>query len=277
MEAVSELPAILRPPRERISRWSRKERAAVARKHFESIKAVIGVLERHKADGLEYRSVGSLPLEAQLGAKYVPVCSDGRIRDIDVIILADPRSVLSSAKQEISALISQGKVICSVDFITIHQVGYHNSRQLFPEMKRTENGGFALVFRDIEIELPTEAITHRERATIVGPDGSSVEFDAQSTETIYILFNKSFGITRPKDRKHMRIARRLSARRRIFVESNDSPLRAAIERFRAEAWKRHKYLLCAMAVYQGVDSRFFSLFGRHIIPTRTMNGLKAHF
>lgn len=242
------------------NRISREEvRKELVQKHFESVRIALNILDSYHKTGFQYRFVGSLAFEALLGGKYMPIRKNGRIRDMDILVDKDPLNVTPEIREMMQKLLRNKTINCIVDLITPHGSDYKNPMQFFPARKLSDDGKIKLVFRDIEVELPSSTNT-TEQTKIIGPNGSFIEFDTQTAKTMYAFYWRRFKILRPKDKQHIRTIRRLAHKKGVNLDE-DNPAKDAMEVFQHEVEKRYPHILYSYLIYRKINDQLNESLG----------------
>lgn len=144
---------------------------ALAARHFHEACMVIEVFDSFKAEGLQYAVLGGFALNAIVGNQYVAERKNRRktLRDLDIIVLKYPGNTLKRLKKRIREMRRRRDItLLDVSINVAPPPEYRQKTQMSSTIKQHADGGYALVFRDLEAVVPKN-LTRLERRSITMP------------------------------------------------------------------------------------------------------------
>ena len=155
--------------------------------------ATIGrVLGEH---GVEYSLVGGLALNAILGKPVSARRPNGSRVDFDAVAIGPDIFTIKEALKELESH-KKEPMFPSVGIEPIHfgdgRIPY-NPLTVLSTMRKDSQGGFSLVFRDLEVKVPPETMK-LQRVLVNG-----VPFSCFPTKTIFWRYGDRTGSIKPKD------------------------------------------------------------------------------
>ncbi len=187
---------------ERFARWEPEQREQRAREVWEHEKQLFALLDEEERDHhLQWVVVGGVALFAAVGIPYQPLRRDGTVRDIDVIVLADPEHRMSFVSEHASRAgvpleVSFAKPITSPP----------SRRSLVSEILYDREGRWFLRFRDIVVPVSAEVFAVDRKPLVYA--GERVLLPTFPFQTIVHLYLTRTAVLKQKDRDKLRKALR---------------------------------------------------------------------
>ena len=150
--------------------------------------------------GVQYALVGGVALELSTDTVHEFYRPDGSIRDIDIIVLADPLGEAADYAQKRALLVKTGVVHIPIDFNFVRSATYYNPCQLLSHLAHDPRGGYRFVFRSVSQTFDASTVTtYRKQLRL---DRSNfVEFQTFCPQTLLHLYVHRSGALKYKDRR----------------------------------------------------------------------------
>ncbi len=239
-------------------------------RHFKEVRTIIKLFDSYKTHGFRYAVVGGFALEAVLQEQYsAQRAEDKTLRDLDVTILDDPGHCFTEIQKQIGQLRKNGTLkLLELSLKEVHPASYQDSRQVVSSIKHTENGGYALMFRDIEVSLPEGTFT-TQRASVQFPDSNEeVSFDSLSPVVLLGMYKTRFGFVKPKDRRKIALFTAVARAKGLFSERDLETL-MVFEDFAKKMRKEHRLHSILMLLILLFDHHVLkSRFSHKLLPAR---------
>ena len=219
-------------------------------------------------EGLRYVVVGGVALAAWSGEIYKPVRSNGSLRDVDVLVIDDPKNCV----EEIEKRLRLSGLKFNVDFSHVKPKEYRSRVSLFPQLKRTEMG-HSFVFRSVEVPLSAKALKHHwvSLTTSIG----TIPIRTFHPHVLLHRYLIRLGALKAKDIEKVRAFARHMKSVGLISFSDHADYREYHE-FARRVKERYPWYMMCLRVYNYVDHKFFnSLLSHRLIPHSILRYLIA--
>lgn len=234
---------------------------------IENLKLVINRLNEEESNGLKYSVVGGIALTAWSQQEYSPLRENKTFRDLDVIILDDPRNKLPSIENAIEKQRKSKEFLLPVDFNKTKPEEHRSKIQFLTHFKKGAAGHY-LVFRNIEKQIPPELLERHQVNLKIGNE--TVNFKTFEPGTLLHLYIQRVGNLKLKDRnKIIKFLRENAALRKMIITPGEHKKYRVFHELAKELRKKYPIYNTAVKTYNLVDHVFFkSLISHKFIPKK---------
>jgi hypothetical protein len=231
---------------------------------------LMALLKEEEQKGLVYAIVGGAALSAWSEEQYEPVRENGTVRDIDIVVLADPAHAVPALRSRLEA---DSTFEIPVDFNVVKDRRYKHRFQLLSHFKQHSDNRYSIIFRDVEYLLP-EAVTELHEVAMRTSEGL-LHFKTFNPHTLAHLYIHRVGSLKRKDITKVRaFIRRLHSQGSGCTEHC---LYRIFHVYSKQLRVRYPFYSLFMRLYNYLDRTMFnSLLSHKFIPRgmyRTLIGL----
>jgi len=237
---------------------------------IDNLESIVEILNQETKQGLKYAVVGGVALSVWMNNDYSPIRENNTIRDLDVMILEDPRDKVSEIENMIKE--NPDKFALPVEFSKIKPENYNSKFQLVSHFKKREEGHY-LVFRDIEHRIPPELL---ERKNInLKINGKNLPIQTFEPGMILHLYLNRIANLKLKDKeKLINFLRTSKEVRKTYSDLNLHKKYKIIHDHVKEIRKRYPIYNNIIKLYNLIDYYLFnSIVSHKLIPGKILKKL----